>query len=66
MKLFSTEEEAVSGLEKLLGRPPDREAIGDFCRSHTWKGKTATLLEFISGRRARLGADGRAGLSLAA
>lgn len=66
VELFSNEEEALRGLEKLLSRPPDRKAIAQFCQVKTWKTKTATLLDFISGWIARLGAEGRAALSLAA
>jgi glycosyltransferase involved in cell wall biosynthesis len=48
VRLFSSEDEAVSELEMLIDRWPDRRAIAQDCRDHGWKQKSAALLEFIS------------------
>ncbi len=49
VELFSTEEEAVQALERLLQRPTDRAAIARECAAQGWEKKTAALLDFISG-----------------
>jgi glycosyltransferase involved in cell wall biosynthesis len=45
---YSTADEAVESLERILEATPDRRRIAESCRSQSWTNKVAALLEFVS------------------